>query len=274
MASVWAPSISSWSGRWSPAWGESAGAVPVGAFLLGTAIWIKLLPLVGVAYLLLKRRWQPAIIALAWAATIDIVLSVGALGPQAAWNEHVRWWNQEGARSTSQQLTGHGLIDEDRLTNQSTMVVMRRLLTRFGGELLPPIRTCCGRISTPTQLTAAYVIVLGLLGLGVAVYCRRPAARNVAGTMVQRDRHDGPLDALVFAVVWSYHPTAAAPALAVVLGKVSPAPGLAWAVTCAWMAAISLLGLNVARAWGDLLWLSLALGAMLAWRGEGSGIGD
>ena len=75
-------------------------------------------------------------------------------------------------------------------------------------------------------------------------------------------------------VVWSYHPTAAAPALAVVLGKVSRRPALAWAVACVWIAAISLLSLNVARAWGDLLWLSLALGAMLAWSGEGLEIRD
>ena len=246
-----------------------------GAVLLGTAIWIKLLPIAGVAYLLLKRRWQPALVALAWAAALDVVLSVGAMGPQAAWNEHLRWWNQEGARSTSQQLTANGLIDEDRLTNQSTMVMMRRLLTRFGGKLhyakLYPWRANLNA----AQLTAAYALVTALLGLGVAVYCRRPARATSPGQW-SNEIAMAALSTLWFSpVVWSYYPTAAAPALAVVLGKVARRPGVAWVVSCTWMAAIALLGLNAVRAWGDLLWLSFALGATLVWGGEeGLGIRD
>ena len=167
------------------------------------------------------------LLALACAAAIDVVLSVGAMGPQAAWNEHLRWWNREGARSTSQQLTADGLIDEDRLTNQSTMVVMRRLLTRFGGKLhyakLYPWRANFNA----AQLTAAYAIVVGLLGLGVAVYCRRPARRTSPGQW-SNEIAMAALSTLWFSpVVWSYYPTAAAP-VAVVLGKVvaAPRPGL------------------------------------------------
>ena len=236
-----------------------------GAFLLGTAIWIKLLPLVGVAYLLLKRRWRPALLALAWAATIDVVLSVGGLGPQAAWNEHVRWWHREGSRSTTQQLTHHGLIDEDRLTNQSTMAVMRRFLTRFGGKDFYANPYVPRANLSADQLTAAYLLALWLLGAGVAVYCRRPAWAT-SPRQWSNEIALAALSTLWFSpVVWSYHPTAAAPALAVVLGKVAGRPAWAWAIACTWMAAISLLGLPALRAWGDLLWLSFALGAMLVW---------
>ena len=241
-----------------------------GAFLLGTAIWIKLLPVVGVAYLLLKRRWQPALVALAWAAAIDIVLCVGAMGPQAAWNEHVRWWNQEGARSTSQQLTANGLIDEDRLTNQSTMVVMRRPADAVRRQAALRQTALMAGQSQRRATDGGVCDRGGAVGIG----CRRllppPGARNVAGTMGQRDRHGGPLDALVFARRVELLPDGRGSGAGGRVGQGRAAPGLAWAVSCTWMAAIALLGLNFARAWGDLLWLSFALGATLVWSGEGN----
>ena len=144
----------------------------------------------------------------------------------------------------------------------------------MAASFLPSIGNLLRANLNAEQLTAAYAFVLGLLGLGVAVYCRRPAGATSPGQWSNEIAMTA-LSTLWFSpVVWSYHPTAAAPALAVVLGKVSRRPALAWAVACVWIAAISLLSLNVARARGDLLWLSLALGAMLAWSGEGLEIRD
>ena len=40
--------------------------------MLGFAVWVKLLPLMGVAYLLLKRKWLAAGIALVWAAVVNL----------------------------------------------------------------------------------------------------------------------------------------------------------------------------------------------------------
>ena len=108
------------------------GEETAGGILLGTAAWLKLLPLLGIGYLLYQRRWKGALIAMATVLVLDVALSVAAFGPAGAWREHVLWW-QDGATATAdRQLTSAKAGDEDRLTNQSVAITLRRLLTSLG----------------------------------------------------------------------------------------------------------------------------------------------
>ena len=104
-----------------------------GVALLGLAVWLKLLPIVGVGYLLLKRKWQPAVIALLVVAAVDVTLSLAAFGWKGTINEHLMWASAGAAGTVDEQMNGHSVIDEDRITNQSTMVILRRFLTERGG---------------------------------------------------------------------------------------------------------------------------------------------
>ena len=81
--------------------------------------------------------------ALACAVLVDVTLSVAAYGPQGAWREHVTWWNDGAAGTQLRQLTSEKAVDEDRLTNQSVAVTLRRLLSTLG-----TIRRCTSRAST------------------------------------------------------------------------------------------------------------------------------
>ena len=103
-----------------------------GGMVLGLAVWIKLLPLVGVGYLLLKRKWLPAALALATAIVVDLVLSLAAYGPEATWQSHCEWWYLQAFGAQDQLLTDPTPLDHDRITNQSVVVVMRHLLTHMG----------------------------------------------------------------------------------------------------------------------------------------------
>ena len=195
-------------------------------------------------------------------------VSIGGLGFPAAWQEHVNWLKQEGVGSASRQLTEKGNLDEDRPSNQSLAVTMRRLLTNFDpNSPFPRQQVILARLSSE-QLRAAYMICLGLLGLAIAVYCRRPGP----ATSPARWSHEIALVVLstlwLSPVLWSYHPTAATPALAVVLGAAGRRTWLGWLTAVVWLAALSLLGFNLARLCGVLLWASLALGVALvvSWR--------
>ena len=110
----------------------SRGRCWSGGALLGLAIWIKLLPLVGVGYLLLKRKWLPAVVALATAIAVDLALSLAAFGPQTTWQLHRQWFQGEAHGEQNRMLTRREPIDEDRLNNQSALIVMRRILTDMG----------------------------------------------------------------------------------------------------------------------------------------------
>ena len=236
-----------------------------GGILLGVAVWLKLLPLLGVGYLLLKRRWTPALIAAACAVSLDVILSLGAFGAKGAWQEHVAWWNHGAAGSTLRQLTSPRVVDEDRLTNQSVAVTLRRLLSSLGAEPASPRQSVVMAHFTPGQLEAAFLIATALLAMAVAAFCRRPEGETPA---VQ-----GPMEIALIVlatlwfspVVWSYHLTAATPALAMLLTRHRAAGR--WRaiaiVVIVWPLALCLLAWPVARALGVLLWLSLLLGAAL-----------
>jgi alpha-1,2-mannosyltransferase len=252
------------------------GQETAGGLLLGTAAWLKLLPLLGIGFLLYHRKWKGALVGVATVAVLEIGLSVLAFGPAGAWREHVAWWHQGATRTADNQLTSPLPQDEDRLTNQSVAVTLRRLLTSLGtvseSECAPGAegpealyhlkarrRVQIADLS-PGQLKAAYLAVMALLAIGVAVYCR-PV--NAAAW-----QKEGPakivmltLATLWFSpVVWSYHFVAAAPALATLLLRARYRWQRAAPVVVVWIGSLCLLASHTVRAAGVLLGMSLLLG--------------
>ena len=151
-----------------------------GGVLLGLAVWIKLLPLLGVAYLILKRKWKPAVLAVTCAVVFDAALSITGYGPHVAWAEHLRWWKEQAQGTTERALENPFPVPEDRDTNQSLVVILRRTLTTMGiNQPGVPSRhyTTLLRL-TRTQLQAVYLAVVGLMGLGVLAVWRRPAGSS------------------------------------------------------------------------------------------------
>jgi hypothetical protein len=241
----------------------SRGRCWSGGFLLGTAAWLKLLPVLGIGYLLLKRKWLPAAIAVASVVVIDVVLTVAAYGPTGAWEEHVAWWHQGASGTVMRQLTSPRTVDEDRLTNQSVPVTLRRLLTYLGSEP-QGVRNRVGIANlSADQLKVAYLAVTGLLALPLLIFCRRPGRNLSLGQWSAEIALMSAATLWFSPVVWSYHPTAAMPAMAVVLSRGQQHTRLVWAVAMLWLAAMALLACPVARAGGDLLWISLLLGGVL-----------
>jgi len=243
----------------------AAGQPTRGGLLLGLAAWVKLLPLLGVGYLILKRQWKPALLAVASLVALDVALSVAAYGPQAAWNEHVKWWHNEGAGATQRQLTDAKVIDEDRITNQSVMVILRRVLTDFGCEPNSPRNhLVLGNLSAD-QLRAVYLAVMGGLGLAVFWIVRRRAGE------LSPDQQAAEIGLMLLCtvwcspVVWSYHPTAATPALAIVLATAGSAPRLARWAAAIWIIGLAGFAIPEVRALGNLLFPTLLLGGCLAW---------
>jgi len=248
-----------------------------GGIVLGLAVWIKLLPALGVGYLVLKRKWLPAAVAVAAALIVDLVLSLAAFGPQMAWDLHREWYQGEAVDRGNRMLSHVGELDEDRLTNQSVMIVMRRLLTQMGLGASPGRdQVAFGHLS-PGQLQAAYYAVMLSLGVGVVFFCRRP------GHALSPRQWSAEIALIVLStlwfspLVWSYHPTAATPALALVLAHGPRRLRLAWTITALWLLSIALLVWPAARGIGVLLWMNLLLGGVLVWtslKGAGDSPGD
>jgi hypothetical protein len=238
-----------------------------GGILLGVAIWVKLLPALGVGYLLLKRKWMPAAVAVACVLAIDVVLSVAAYGPQGAWQEHLNWWSAEAVGATGRQLVSPTPVYEDCISNQSVAVTLRRVFTRLGTD--PGHARELVRIAdlSASQLELAYAATTGLLATAVALYWRRPG-RGLSARQWATEIAMLVLSTLWFSpVVWSYHPTAATPALALVLSRLARRRRLLWTIVALWLLSLALLAFPVARVLGNLLWMSLLLGAALVWTG-------
>ena len=256
-----------------------------GGLMLGMAVWIKLLPLVGVGYLLLKRKWLPAVLALATAVVIDLALSLAAFGPRHTWQLHRQWFHSEAHGEQSRMLTDARPLDEDRLNNQSAMIVMRRLLTDMGhgtaadraeaarrGDRVRPGEV--GSVDyggfrpnvtiahlTPNQLQFTYAAAMLLLALGILIYCRRP------GCKLSPKQWSAEIALVVLAtlwfspLVWSYHITAAAG----VGGDLRPRahPRMAQATAALWVLSLFLMASSLARALGVTLWVDVLLGVIL-----------
>jgi hypothetical protein len=241
----------------------SRGRCWSGGALLGLAVWIKLLPLLGVGYLVWKRQWKPAGIAITCALALDIALSLAGYGPEKAWREHGRWWQEQGADTVKRQLSNSSPVGEDRLTNQSLVVILRRTLTSMGVSQGGPRVYASLLHLSQAQLKIVYLSVMALLGLGILAICRRPAWQTsppVWSTEIALVS----LATLWFSpVMWSYHPTAATPALMLVLARASRRPMLLGTTILGWITAMCLLGWPLARAFGEMFWTTILLGGML-----------
>jgi hypothetical protein len=261
------------------------GRETAGGILLGIGAWLKLLPLLGIGFLLYQRKWKGALVAFATVLVLDVALSVAAFGPAGAWREHVLWWQHGVAGTTNRQLSSARAADEDRLTNQSVAITLRRLLTSMGSrpaakspqdQAAPSAAALHEQIDhrqarrtvqlanlTPRQLQAVFLATMAILAVGVAVYCRPERFRSWA--------EEGPakiammtLATLWFSpVVWSYHFVAATPVLAILFLRGRYRWQWVVPVVAVWSGALGLLAFNVARASGVLLWMSLLLGAGL-----------
>lgn len=227
-----------------------------GGTLLGLAVWLKLLPIVGVGYLLLRRKWQPALIALLVACAVDITLSIGAFGGRQAWREHVTWAHGGVVATVEEQMHGHDEGDADRITNQSTTVLLRRFLTVRGGYTalaLADLSSAALSLVTGCVLGALVVVPVLVLRQGAA---HSPVEWGAEIALVVL------LTTWLSPVVWSYHLTAALPALAVIMAH-NDSETRKQAVALAWLAAMALFAWPLARAAGHMLWASLYLGSQL-----------
>jgi alpha-1,2-mannosyltransferase len=229
-----------------------------GGLLLGIGVWLKLLPIVGVGYLLLKRKWLAAGVAVLCVLTIDVALSVVGYGPATAWQEHVHWLNQGAVGSATRQMDERKANDEDRITNQSTMVVVRRLFNDRAGFPKLTITTL-----SPAMLGAAELSVLGGLGAAVLWLLRRPASA------LRPDDWSAEISLVLLStlwfspVVWSYHFSAAFPALAFLMAR----PGheaSKRATAGVWIFALACFTIPLARAGGHMLWATFFVGAQVA----------
>ena len=250
----------------------SQGRARSGAVLLGLAIWVKLLPLLGAVYLLGKRRWQAALAAILVALAMDAGLSVAAFGPRAAWHEHERWWRQQASDTTRRVLASPTALPEHRFKNQSPAAVLRRTLTPLVADpRKKPDRVTLIPLST-SQAAAVYYAVVGLLGVGIAAVARRPAQQTSSGPWGTEIALVALATMWFSPVVWSYHNTAVLPAMAVMLGRGPRHRGLVGALVALWLLAMASFGSSLARGLGAMLWMSLALGGALVWtRNEGNG---
>jgi hypothetical protein len=248
----------------------SRGRCWSGGALLGLAVWIKLLPLLAVGCLVWKRQWKPAGVAIICAVVLDAALSVAGYGPAKAWHEHARWWQEQSAGTVGRQLSSSSPMWEDRLTNQSLVVILRRTLTSMEvsqGEsrVWMPLLNL-----SPAQLMVVYLSAIALLGSGILVVCRRPAGQTLPSMWSTE------IALMSLATFWfspitcSYHPTAAAPALMVVLARVSRHPMLLGATILGWLTAMCLLGWPLALAYGEMFWTTTLLGGMLVGTSRGS----
>jgi hypothetical protein len=238
-----------------------SGRTRSGAVLLGLAVWLKLLPLLGVGYLLLKRKWRGAVLALLVAASLDGVLSVAAYGPQAAWQEHVRWWRADAVGNVRDILTAERFTGHQRDRNQSLAAVLRRMLRRPPPQ---PVELAGPRVSLANlsgiQLQVVYFTVTGLLIAALTWWWRTPAK------LLRPPQFAAEMGVLALTPLWfspivlSYHPVAAAPALALVLGTRWERSRLKTIALLAWVLATAMLAWPTGRAVGAYLWASLLLG--------------
>ena len=117
----------------------------------------------------------------------------------------------------------------------------------------------------PACSSLVYFAALGLLGVAVAVYCRRPGWQMSNAQWTTEIALVSLATLWVSPVLWSYHPTAVLPALAVVLARTAARPRLGWTIILGWLIAMGLLGCPLACALGEIFWATLLLGGLLVW---------
>ena len=146
--------------------------------------------------------------------------------------------------------------------------MLRRVLTRLGCEPGTLREKVALADLSPAQLKVVYGVVLVLLAGGVLTICRQPYWRTSASQWAT-EMSLILLSTMWFSpIVWSYHPTAATPALALALGRTEGNPRLQRAVILLWIAALGLFAWRLACSLGQMLWTSLLLTATLVWTGR------
>lgn len=231
-----------------------------GGLLLGLAIWLKLLPVLAAGYLLWKRQWKPALLAVLTALVVDAALSVAGLGPTAAWNAHVRWFHKQVQGTTAGLMNSPYPTPEYRSTNQALPAVMRRTLTVTWVEE-PDGRADMYSLAqlSPEQLKALYRAVVLLLA-GVLAVVLWGSARRMDPSRWAVEIALVCLCTIWFSpVAWSYHFLAVTPAFALILVRVRREPVGVWSLVVLWLAAVALLGSPEARCYGEMLFTSAIL---------------
>ncbi len=240
-----------------------------GAAMVGAAIWLKLLPLLAVPYLLLKRQWKAACLSVLAAVALDVVMSVAAYGAAGAWTTHAAWWRAHAVGDLHALLNTPGPIEDQRDRNQSLAAVLRRNLTHMGAD---PARASQPWMPGPLAdlpapgLKACYLAMAGLAAACLGWYWRRPA-RSLDPSRTAVEIATVCLATLWFSpILFSYHPVAALPALAILLA--GPPGRLKHVSLVAWVVATVLLAVPQARFVGEILWASglLGLALVLQWR--------
>ena len=235
-----------------------------GAILLGLAIWIKLLPALGAAYLLYKRRWREALLAAMVAGAVDLSLTAIALPLEQNLAAHREWWEKDAAGTAELLLSSPVKVNEQRVTNQSLPAVLRRILTQLGYPSNSSRDLAAIANLTPGQLKLVYFSVLGAIGLALLWIFRR-SARNTPPAAQATE-----MGLVILATLWftpiapSYHPIAVAPALALILGREHLRP-IAWLTAALWTGAMILHASPLARAFGHVLWVTFLLAGILLW---------
>ena len=214
-------------------------------------------------------------LAVAFAVMLDVALSVvGAFAAAGAWHEHVVWWNDGAAGTTNRQLTCPVYGDEDRLTNQSVAITLRRLFSLTLGMLPNSPRQFVLLTELDGPLGARLYVAANLLLLGgVAVFVG--PARGRYGTCGFPRRRP-----------WCCWPRCGCRRSSGAITSRPPRPPWRsssirlhrqqrrwmWLVICLWLGGLCLLAFPVARAAGVLLWLSLLVCCpALAWLGDRKG---
>jgi hypothetical protein len=144
-------------------------------------------------------------------------------------------------------------------------VTLRRLLSRRGSEAGGARAQVAVANLSGRQLKTTYLAAMALLVLAVGFVCRRPGRELSPGQWASENALIVLATLWFSPLVWSYHPTAATPALALILSRGSQHNWLSWTVGLLWLLGMVLLAWPVARTYGDLLWVSLLVGAVLVW---------
>lgn len=235
-----------------------------GGVLLGLGVWLKLLPLLGVVYLVLKRRWAAAVLAIGVAGMVDAGLTIAGLGLRPGWDAHVQWWHERGAGDLNELFHEDDFIAQQRDRNQAVPAVMRRILTQTGVEHPDEMyRHIAIDDLSGHQLRHIYFSYVGLMLTLVFLYWCRPA-RDLSAK-----RQAGEIGVLALATMWfspivfSYHPVAMIPAIAVIIAIERLGSPRGWIAVIASLAGMILLAFPYARALGEIQWVSWTLAVLI-----------
>lgn len=239
----------------------------IGGALLGVAICIKLLPLLGVAYLLMKRRFAAAATAVVLATVANGAISLVAYGPQRAMDAH-RHWLTVGSRLDLDAVYSTGVGGHAQSArNQSLAGLIRRLLAPPAASThRDEARDVAIVHASSDAIRVVHRGAIAAIALALLWYWRLPL-----GSMTQQ-RLVAELSILSLAtiwlspVAWTYHFTAALPALASTLGSRWERSAIKKAAVAGWLLGSVAMASVLARSLAVGLWATVLLAVAVAWR--------